>query len=204
MKRQIGTVLSVAGLLAVGVGAAALNAHVLHSTTADPGRMAVRTIDGMTVMNASTGLPLPDATAGTGSSTPPGTGTQPIVVTSSANATGDSTTAIPEGSMMDRMRDGVTTETGTGVRARLRMMASLTVDQRNLLRIAAMSHVPPRLVLAAAKGQPVDPADLATIESVAAYIGVDLASLAHVTSLPQMMERGHGGPNDRGGMNYDN
>ncbi len=210
MKRQIGTALSVVGLLAVGAGAATLNAHVLHSANTDPGRIVVRTVGGMTMMNATTGLPSPEAP---GAAAPLASAVATTSVVSNtanakakANANIDTATAGRGGAMMDRMRDRVAAVTGgpTDATSRLRMMTSLTPEQRDLLRIAAMARVSPREVLAAAKGQAVDASNLATIESVAAYIGVDLKSLANVTSLPRMMDRGHGGPNDHGGMNFDN
>ncbi len=199
MKRQIGTVLSVVGLLAVGGGAAVLNAHVLHSGGGDPGRIAVSTLGGLTMMNATTGLPSPEAPPAANTTSGAQVPGPAVSALDSSSATpGDSATAGVEGSMMDRWRDRALPGNG------MRMMPRLTPDQRNLLRIAAMARVSPRDVLDAARGLPIPANDLASIRAVAAYIGVDLKSLADVSSLPRMLDRGHGGPNDHGGMNFDN
>lgn len=78
----------------------------------------------------------------------------------------------------------------------------LTPDQWYVLRIARMAHVRPEIVIAAAKGDG-DPALIQMLQQVAQYVGVDLASLANVTSVPNIHDVGHGNPDGRGGTNSD-
>ncbi len=85
---------------------------------------------------------------------------------------------------------------------RLGAAPQLTVAQMNVLRIAAMAHVRPEVVIAAAKGD-ADAQTLHTITQIAQYIGVDLASLADVVAVPRLGDRWHGNPNDHGGTNSD-
>lgn len=80
----------------------------------------------------------------------------------------------------------------------------LTDAQMDVLRIAGMARVKPEDVIAAAQGRnTITAAELAQVTKVAQYIGIDLQSLASVTSVPPMRDRWHGGPNDHGGRNDD-
>ena len=89
-----------------------------------------------------------------------------------------------------------------GEERRLAPPPQLTVAQMNVLRIAAMAHVRPEVVIAAAKGD-ADPQTRQTLMQIAQYIGVDLASLADVPSVPRLGDRWHGNPNEHGGTNSD-
>ncbi|MHB0928568.1 MAG: hypothetical protein ACYC3W_06565 [Candidatus Nanopelagicales bacterium] len=199
MKRQVVTLVTVVGVLVIAAGAASLNARVLRNLMDDPGRIDARTIQGMTMMGASIGLPPPPSAQPLDAST---------AVNADAQVSTQPATNIPAppgtpGGRVDRLHDARGEVDAGGVLTHERR-PPLTPDQRNLLRIAAMAHVRPWTVLAAARGQAVDPGLLTNIEAVAQYIGVDLKSLTSVTALPRMMDRGHGGPNDHGGMNFDN
>lgn len=203
MRRSIGTVVTVAGLLAVGSAAAAINVAVLRTAAIEPTRLVTETRGDMTVLQAVPGA-APSATT-SASATP-----EPVTTASAtAEATAPATPSVEPASepsasepavqpLPKERRRGAESKGPQGEDRRL------STDQMDLLRVAAMAHVRPDVVLAAARGEAnVDSTTLQTIRSVAEYIGVDLERLADVQDVPRMRERKHGGTDEHGERNDD-
>lgn len=180
MKRQLGTALSVIGLLAIGTAAAAVNVRMLHGASSESAQFQMH---------------------GVGDFSPLGYGS---AVTHTANGQprvrpgwGDSSTVGahpgPGGiGFGPGPGDGDGDHPGFGAPDPNR--PPLTAGQMNLLRVAAMVRVEPMAVRAVAKGDNTDPALLASVKSAAKAVGVTMRELAAVADLPPRQDRGHGGP----------
>ncbi len=225
MRRQIGTALSVIGLLAVAGSAAAINVKVLRSEGSSTGAVLLHKTGAMTVMNAmqsptpsasatalaaatpkssaaaaspSPSVPAPTASAPAPQRTRKVTARAAVVPTAQATSEPLAPLGVPllSGSK-EQHQEGSHAQGGM-------MLPQLSQEQMDLLRVAAMAHVPPELVLAVAKGDTtIDPLLVAAVQKIANYAHVDLASLANVTDIPKLRDRGHGAPNTFGGTNAD-
>lgn len=188
MRRQIGTVLTVAGLLAVASGAAAVNVRLLNSGGDGPGTFAMRPVAATDMATAAPGTgaaaaPAASAVAPTASAVPttpePGHPDGPVPGSASADDHGGRRGPGP-----GQASDG---------------LPQLTSAQMTLLRVAAMVRMRPEDVLALARGEYTDAAALAAIQQAAAAVGTTVPELAAVAAVPPRHERGHGGPGGPGG-----
>lgn len=194
MKRQIGTSLSVLGLVAVGTAAAAVNVRLLNGSSPALTSFAMTSNDDAnpllgTSRTLGSAQPLLDtSTAATASAT------------ASASATATATTkplgtvgSVP-GTDGDDHEDRI-----DGVRAAEdhEDRPQLTGPQLTLLRVSAMVRVSPETVQAVAKGDITDAEVVAAVKRAAEAVGATLAQLAEVALPERHRERGHGGDGER-------
>lgn len=188
MRRQIGTVLTVAGLLAVASGAAAVNMRLLHNGGDGLGTFAMRPVAATDVATAAPGAgatadPTGAAASATAPAVPPASGqAHPRAPRSGSSAFDDHG---------DRP--------GLGNEPRSEGLPRMTSAQMTLLRVAAMVRLRPEDVRALARGERTDAAALAAIQQAAAAVGTTVPELAAIEVVPPRHERGHGGPGGRGG-----
>lgn len=189
MRRWLVPALALGGLLTVASAAAAINLRVLQDVSVEPVHTMGHPVGGMMTLRALP-TPIPTQTAIPSASAdatqPPSASAEP------------SNTANPR---IDPTDDPWPRHRPMGPRME---RPPLTVDQMNVLRVAALAHVRPDVVLAVARGDMVPELDAQAVREAADYMHIDLAALAAVTEVPRMRERGHGGPNPRGdGRNTD-
>lgn len=187
MKRQIGTILSVLGLLAVGSAAAAINVRMLHGSASEAASFEMRMAGDVTPLgSASSSASAADSATATASPLASGPGNR---FNGSRRHGDDTATVGGRGSVGSLESDGDgDRHNGSGDGDR----PQLSEDQLALLRVAAMVRLSPETVRAVAKGDSTDDAAVAAVKQAAAAVGTTLKHLAAVT-LPQRSDRGHGG-----------
>lgn len=216
MRRQLGTVVSVVSLLAIGVGAAAVNVRVLQGSGSSS--LVLTNAGDMTLMDAAV---TPSASASAAAIT-----TAPATVQATTSALASATAkasvaAVPSTKASSTPSASPTASDKTGLkpidggftnpdgtkRERhdvLEPRPQLTQAQLDVLRVAMLAHVPPEVVIAVAKGDTSVPADVVQlVQTRAAYANIDLSALSNVPDVPKLRDRGHGGPNEYGGTNVD-
>lgn len=189
MKRQLGTALSVLGLLAVGTAAAAVNVRMLQHTNSETARFELSSSNEVGPFGASASdtatMPLPNrmpGSAGSATAVPGGVGPRSVGAVSGGH----------EG-FNDGDRQGFDDPN----------RPQLTDAQMTLLRVSAMVRMEPQQVRAVARGEITDAGVVAEVKQAAAAIGVTFKQLAAVGALPPMHDRGHGGPGERRGFAPD-
>lgn len=204
MKRQLGTALSVAGVLIAGTAAAAINVRLLHVTddrTASQltARMAadVVTSAGDVAGADATGVAATASTASDVMQQEPETSSAPATAASRpprlAGTTGGKT-LVPGGSTFSREHDDDDDDDDDddrehGDRPRLDPAVE------SLLRVSKMVRLSPEVVRAAAKGSG-DAATIAKVKAAAEQMGIPLATLANAPEPPVRPEGPGHGPED--------
>lgn len=202
MKRQLGTALSVAGVLIAGTAAAAINVRLLHVTddrTASQltARMAADVVTGAGEVAGAdaTGVAATASSASDVMQQEPGTSSAPATAASRpprlAGTTGGKT-LVPGGSTFSREHDDDDDDDDDREHAD---RPPLDPAVESLLRVSKMVRLSPEVVRAAAKGTG-DAATIAKVRAAAEQMGISLATLATAPEPPLRPEGPGHGPED--------
>lgn len=204
MYRKLGSLLSTVALLAVAVGAAAVNVRILHSNRTDASVLNVREAADVTPLNnpvetqvaaATMATTEPVALESADASEP---GATPADSTPKSHASAPNARHQPLGKVGRSGDDGDEAEEdgdGDHMRGPRGGFMQLAPEQLALLRVAALAQVRPIDARDAARG--IGPEYVINLVKAAAErIGVPLSDLAAINNLPPERGRGHGGHDD--------